>query len=47
MGEAAILARLEQEDKMKAQSHTIQELENNVQQLQRDILDQDAVNKEQ
>jgi hypothetical protein len=47
MGEAAILARLEQEDKMKAQSQTIQELENNVQQLQRDILDQDAVNKEQ
>jgi hypothetical protein len=39
MGEAAILARLEQEDKMKAQAHTIQELENNVQQLQRDILD--------
>ena len=47
MGEAAILARLEQEEKMKAQSHTIQELETNVQQLQWDILDQDAVNKEQ
>ena len=47
MGEAAVLIRLDQEDKIKTQSQTIKELENDVQQLQRDILDQDAVNKEQ
>ena len=47
MGEAAVLIRLEQEDKSKKHSESIKELENDVQQLQRDILDQDATNKEQ
>jgi hypothetical protein len=31
MGEAAVLTRLDQEDKIKAQSKTIKELENDVQ----------------
>jgi hypothetical protein len=39
MGEAAVLVRLEQEDKLKASSQNIKELKNDVQQLQRDILD--------
>ena len=47
MGETAVLVRLEQEDKHKKSAASIKELENDVQQLQRDILDQDAINKEQ
>ena len=47
MGETAVLVRLEQEDKHKKSAERIKELENNVQQLQRDVLDQDATNKEQ
>jgi hypothetical protein len=39
LGEAAVLVRLEQEDKLKASSQNIKELKNDVQQLQRDILD--------
>ena len=47
MGETAVLVRLEQEDKHKKSAERIKELENNVKQLQRDVLDQDATNKEQ
>jgi hypothetical protein len=39
LGEAAVRVRLEQEDKLKASSQNITELENDVQQLQRDVLD--------
>ncbi len=46
LGESAVIVRLEQEDKHKQSAERLKELENDVQQLQRDILDQDAINKE-
>ncbi len=46
LGESAVIVQLEQEDKHKKSAERLKELENNVQQLQRDIVDQDAINKE-
>jgi hypothetical protein len=47
LGESAVIIRLEQEDKHKKSAEQLKELENDVQQLQRDILDQDAIKQEQ
>ena len=46
MGESAVLVRLEQEDKQKKCTEKLKELDNDIQQLQRDVVDQDAINKE-
>ena len=47
MGEAAVLVRLEQDDINKNNTAQMREMEKDIEQLQRDILDQDATKKEQ
>ena len=47
MGEEALQVRIEQVDKMKGVTTRQLEMEDEITQLQQDILDQDAVNKEQ
>ena len=47
MGEEAVHVRMEQADKNKNVSAQIKEMDDEIIQLQRDILDQDATNKEQ
>jgi hypothetical protein len=46
MGETAILVRLEQEEKNKNVAAQMQEMDDEITQLQKDILDQDGLNKE-
>jgi hypothetical protein len=46
MGEAAVLVRLEQEDKNKNVAAQMKDMDDEITQLQKDILDQDGLNKE-
>ncbi len=47
MGETAVLVKLEHEDTTKKLSALLQELEKDIDRLQRDIVEQDATNKDQ
>jgi hypothetical protein len=47
MGESAARVRLEQEDNTKQLSARIIEMEKDIDRLQRDIVEQDATNKDQ
>ncbi len=47
MGESAVRVRLEQEDNTKQLSARIIEMEKDIDRLQRDIVEQDATNKDQ
>jgi hypothetical protein len=46
MGETAILVRLEQEEKNKNVAAQMKDMDDEITQLQKDILDQDGLNKE-
>jgi hypothetical protein len=46
MGESAVIVRLEQEDKNNKVAAQMKEMDDEVTQLQKDILDQDGLNKE-
>ena len=47
MGEEAVHVRLEQADKNKNVSAQMKEMDDEITQLQKDIFDQDSLNKEQ
>jgi peptidoglycan hydrolase CwlO-like protein len=47
MGEAAVLVRLEQDDKNKNVTARMKEMSDEITQLQKDIVDQDVLYKEQ
>jgi uncharacterized protein Yka (UPF0111/DUF47 family) len=47
MGESMVRAKIEQEENTKQLSAQVKELEKDIDRLQRDIVEQDATNKDQ